>query len=314
MLERTHHITKKRAAVFFVFLLSLVLLNCSTAFGLKTRRISSQTLRSMARIYMAFGEYEKAQPLVEQALTLANQKNDPDYECAMCLIDTACLYENQNKLASAEKMCEQGLRLQQEFLYENHQYIACTLRILSSIYRRQGKLRQAEDALEKAAAILRVDHTEDDYAMVSLEADIAKLLVAQGKLDEAENRYCHVLAVINKYDPDNFSKAGVLEDLAELYLTREKYDQADPLINQVLAMKEKIYGPKHHLLIQTLFTKAGIEREKGNFAQSEECIHKALATAEKTNNLTRIVQSQRRAQEIRSDKISTDKLLAKAVN
>ncbi len=70
----------------------------------------------MARVYMAHGDYTKAQPLAEKALTLAREKDASDSERAMCLIDLATLYKNQNKLVDAEKMSELVLELQKKIL------------------------------------------------------------------------------------------------------------------------------------------------------------------------------------------------------
>ena len=300
--------------VLLMLLFNCVLTDSVGAKQQNRKSASSRKLRSMARLYMAYGEYSRAQPYAEQALALARKTNIADYELAMCLIDMAYLYKNQNKLTSAEKMCKQGLELQQKCLDENHPYVANTLRILSSIYREQGKLYQAKSTLEKAVTIMRSSHPEDDYAMASLETDIAKLLVVQGKLVEAESHYSHVLSTINKNSPDHFSKARVLEDMAELYFRQGKYAEAEPLIDQALSMKEKVYGREHHFLIAGLFIKAGIEREKGNNTASEKFIQRALATAERTENITRIVKSQKHAAEIRSRKAVTGRVVAKAVN
>ena len=85
---------------------------------------SCNTLRKMARVYMAYGDYIKAQPLVAQALTLARANNVPDSELCSCLIDLAWLYENQGKFADAEKMCLEGLKIQEEVYDEDHPYVA----------------------------------------------------------------------------------------------------------------------------------------------------------------------------------------------
>lgn len=294
-----------------------MLLNNSIALGngvgLKRGQVSSKKLRSMARIYMAYGEYEKAQPLMEQALASARKTNTADYELAMCLIDTACLYNKQNKLTYAEELCKQGLELQQKFLYEKHPHIAYTLRILSSINMEQGKLDEAKSALDEATSIMSSSHSEDDYGMISLEIDKAKLLVAQGNLGKAESLYSHALSVIDRQSPNHFYKAGVLEDMAELYLLQKKYAEAESRINQVLSIKEEIYGFNHPFLVSALFIKAYIEREKGNYTASEEFIQRALATVKTTENITQIVEVQRRAEEIRDHKVIANRLIAKAV-
>ena len=116
-INRINHVTRKSKTLFLVLALGLVLLNLSTADAKPWRgkkSPSSRTLRSMARVYMAYGEYAKAQPLAEKALTLAKRKGTSDSELAMCLIDLATLYKNQGKLVDAEKMCELGLKLQKK--------------------------------------------------------------------------------------------------------------------------------------------------------------------------------------------------------
>ena len=268
----------------------------------------------MARIRIAYGNYDQAQPLLERALTLANKPNTDEYELAMCLIDAAYLYKKQDKLASAEKMCEQGLELQQKVLYKNHPYIAHTLRILSSIYREQEKFVQAESALDKATDIMRSCHAEDEYTMVLLEVDRAKLLFAQGNLMKAESHYSHSLSIINKQNPEHLYKASVLEDMADLYILQGKYGEAEPMIDEAISMKTKVYGADHHFLVSALFVKAGIERVKGNYGMSEEFIGRALSAVEKTNNITKIIKSQLYAEDIRTNKILTQRLIANAAN
>ena len=82
--------------------------------GFDKKHSSSKTLRSMARVYMAYGEYAKAQPLAEKALTLAKRKDTSNSELAMCLIDLATLYNYQGDLAEAETVCKLGLQLQEK--------------------------------------------------------------------------------------------------------------------------------------------------------------------------------------------------------
>ena len=86
----------------------LVMLNAKTA-ALELHQAgknnSCKVLRSMARVYMAGGDYAKAQPLAENALTLARKNDNSDPELCLCLIDLAYLYKNQGKFDDAESMC-----------------------------------------------------------------------------------------------------------------------------------------------------------------------------------------------------------------
>ncbi|MHC4125259.1 MAG: tetratricopeptide repeat protein [Planctomycetota bacterium] len=301
--EKQNHLKWQSKTLYILLALGIVLWSSSVANG-KPRPIkktpSSKTLRSMARVYMAYGEYAKAQPLAEKALTLARRKGTSDSELAMCLIDLATLYKNQNKLVDAERMCELGLKLQKKVLYKNHPYLAYTLSASSSIYCEQGKYYQARSALEEAMAIMLDAHSANDKAMAPFFVDIAKLHVAQGDLEEAERYYQKAMLLINSsYGPDHLYTANVLTGIAKLYTLQERYDEAEKLINRAVTVQEKIYGSDHHLIATSWLIKAKIYQVKGDTTQAEKLINKALIAIENSGNTAAFAKFQQDAKEIR---------------
>jgi len=175
---------KRTNRIFVIFCISIVLslgiVNASATPAKKA--FSSGSLRSMARVYMACGSYEKAQPLLESALNLTKKTNTSDSETCACMIDLAYLYKNQGKLAEAETMCLQGLEMQQKVNGQNHPYVAYTLRILSEIYGRQAKYNEAVDTLEQALTIMRGFTLEDDQELAPFKVDMARLLAKKPSL------------------------------------------------------------------------------------------------------------------------------------
>ena len=77
MVGATSPLTNRKSTkrIFVIFCISIVLslgiVSASAAPAQKT--YSSGSLRSMARVYMASGGYEKAQPFLERALHLAKE-------------------------------------------------------------------------------------------------------------------------------------------------------------------------------------------------------------------------------------------------
>jgi len=275
---------------------------------------SCKTLRAMARVYMAYGEYTKAQPLAERALTLAQKNCEPDSEIAMCLIDLATLYKSQNNLLDAEKMCKLGLELQKKALYEKHPYVAYTFRILGAIYQEQGKYDKAGSALDEAMAIMLDSHTENDRTLVPFWVDIAGLLVAKRDFEEAESYYHRAMALINiSYGPEHLYTANVLGSVARLYTLQGRYDEAEELIDRTVATQEKIYGPDNHLIAPSWLTKARVCQAKGNYVRSEKLIEKALSAVRKTGNTAIYTKLEQRAEEIRAGRQTTSGPVAKAV-
>jgi tetratricopeptide (TPR) repeat protein len=127
---------------------------------------------------MACGDYAKAQPLAERALDFAKKAGASDSEMCLCLIDLGYLYKNQGKLADAERLCEQGLELQEQVYNKDHPYVAYTLRVLGSTYQGQAKYRTAQLVLDRALAIMKRNYMKDDPIIAPFQVDIAKLLVA----------------------------------------------------------------------------------------------------------------------------------------
>lgn len=242
---------------------------------------SYKTLRILARLYMACGNYEKAQPLAERAVTLAKAKSASDPELCSCLIDLAYLYKHQGKLDDAEKTCELGLELQEKLYYKNHPYVAYTLRILSDIYQGRGKYRQAGDVLEKAMAIMLTSHLPGDRALAPFQVDIAKLLAAQGNLADAEAYYMRALdSINNNYGPNHLYTARVIGSIAKLYTLQKRYTEAQSLINRALVVQEKTYGQNHHFLASTWLTIAMIRQAKKNYTEAEQLLQNALIVVE----------------------------------
>ncbi len=295
--------TSRSKAVFLVLVCSIGL-TASISDGkpeLPAKSPSTRTLRSMARVYMSYGEYAKAQPLAEKALDLAKTQEASDSELAMCLIDLATLYTYQGKLVDAEEMCKSGLDLQKKVLYKYHPYLAGTLRILSSIYYEQGKYSEAKSVLDEAVSIMHNYHIkDDDVAMAPFFVDTAKILMAQNNLEQAENYYQKALLLINtSYGPNHLYTAGVIADVAKLYVLQERYAEAEELIDRAIAIQEKTYGSNNHLLSASWLTKAKICQEQGNFVQAEQLIDKSLAALEKSGNAAALEKFQKAAKDIR---------------
>jgi tetratricopeptide (TPR) repeat protein len=295
-----------KSKVVFLSLICSLLLDASIADGKSEtpqKNPSSKTLRSMARVYMAYGEYSKAQPLAEKALALAKTKQASDSELAMCLIDLATLYTYQGKLGQAEEMCKKGLQLQEKILYKKHPHLAYTLRILSSIYYEQGKYSKAKSVLDDAIAVMLDNPIADDESIAPFYVDMARVLVAQSNLEQAESCYQKAMLSIDAcYGPNHLYTANVLVGMAKLYTLQKRCTEAEELINRAIEIQEKIYGSDHHLIAASWLTKARICQEKGELIQAHNLANKSLVAIEKSGNATAYTKLQQDAKDILAGK------------
>ena len=253
----------------------------------------SLALRSMARVYMACGGYEKAQPLLETALNQAQATKASDPELCACLIDLAYLYKEQGNLSQAETMCRLGLALQEKIHHANHPYVADTLRILSEICRGQGRYQEAESTLSRAIAIIRAVRPEDGQEVAPFKVDMARLLTARGDYANAESYFKEAIDVIDKsFGPEHLYTAKVRCSLAALYCLQGRNAEAETLICRALPIYEKIHGPDHHFLIPLWLVQARISQTNGRMVEAQTLLDKSLRVARKGTDCGRLVQGE----------------------
>ena len=266
-------------AVIFAIILSILFVSGpAEAKTLQAKRqISSRALRAMARVYMAYGEYDKAQPLAERALSYAKKNNAPDSELSACLIDLAWLYRYQGKLLQAQDFCREGLQLQQKALGPEHPYVAYTLRTQASIYQELAQYPLAAESLDNALTIMRLYHGPDDRVIAPFNVDIANFLVATGSLNQAEELYTHAFTLINEaYGPEHLYTAKVMLNFARLYTLQENYADAEQLIEKATPTFQQIYDGDNYAMAPIYLTKAKIFQAKQNYDQAEQLVHKAV--------------------------------------
>jgi tetratricopeptide (TPR) repeat protein len=285
MVEATSPLTNQRSKnhIFVLCLISIVLsLGIVNASATPVQNAySSGTLRSMARVYVACGNYEKAQPLLERALNLAKDTSASDAEMCACMIDTAYLYKNQGKLAEAETMCLHGLQLQQKVNGKNHPYVAYTLRILSEIYMMQARYQQAIGTMEQALTIMREFTLENDPELSPFKVDMARLLAAKGDYQQAETYYKSVIGSIEKsFGPEHLYTAKVYSSMALLYARQGRYDEAEELIARALPIQERVHGPDNHLLVPVWLIKSRIYEANGDMLNAKVFLEKSLSAVE----------------------------------
>ena len=278
---------KKKISISLIVITTILLGGMQAHAGAeKINKSSSRKYRSMARVYMAWGQYQKAQPLAEQALEQAKKDVVGDRELSACLIDLAYIYNKQNKYDQAEKVCRQGLELQKQAYYERHPYVAYTMRTLADIYCGKGDSAAARQLLNDAVAIMLEVHSDDQQVMAPFNVDIAKVCIAQGRLDEAEQYFEKALELIyGSYGLEHLYAAEVVGEIAKLYILQGRFDEAEPLVDFTLKRQEKTYGKGHHLLAPALLTKAKILEAKGDYKKHKKLTREAFSSVEKTGNL-----------------------------
>lgn len=263
--------------------------------------VSTATLRSMARLYMAYGNYDKAQAAAQTAMIGAEKQNVDGEELAMCLIDLGTVYSYQDMLEESADLLSRGVQLQKKAV-GNHPYVAYTLQMLSDVYRREGQYGLAQDTLNEAFSIMTTFHSPQNREMLSFEASRAKLMTAQGQVAQADALYAQILdRTLESYGTAHLQTATILSGYAEVEILGGRIDSARQRIDQSLQIQEMHFGPNHHMLIPAWLTKARISRAEGNNSESETWLNKAIRATQSQNNIAALARIHEKANAIRNE-------------
>lgn len=288
-----------------IYLMLLVGLSVESVAATQNRsNLSSQKLRSMARIFMTYGDYEKARGLAEKAYSAARAGNTEANETALCMIDLGTVYSNLDMLSEAARFLESGVELQKQALFETHPYVAHTYRLLSDVQRRSSQLAQAEQSLAVAVGIM-LEHCDlQSKEMSPFILESAKLYSAKGQFAKAQENYQIALDMIEQsYGPQHLMTANVLESMAQCSFIQQDYDRADGYITSAMAIQSKLFGRTNPMLVDVWLTKARIQRAKGQIDRSEYYLSKATASVENSRNVVTLAKVYEQVNQVRNEKL-----------
>jgi tetratricopeptide (TPR) repeat protein len=100
----------------------------------------------------------------------------------------------------------------------------------------------------------------------------------QGRLAEAERHFNQALGMMRSLQPQ---QPYILNELALIYETQNKYKQAEELYLRSLQLLEKYRGPEDPEVATTLHHLAELYEVQGDYGKAEPSYQKALALREK---------------------------------
>lgn len=294
----------------WAIILCLIVIIQGTSYGtLKEQRgrsLSTRTLRTMCRAYLAYGQYDKARTLAETAALQAQRDGVEISEQALCLIDLATVYSYENMLEDAAARFEQGLALQKTALGRQHPYTAHTLRMLSDVYRRQDKLKAAEAALGEAFSVM-LGHTRlQSREMTPFIIASAQLAAAAGRFEESRKTYDTAQQMLlTTYGPDHLYTAQLMQGAAETALACGDIQDAREQIDRSMQLQKRFFGEQSQMLIAGWLVQARIERAYGALGESEATLQKAITAARQNNNVVTLARVYEQVGAIRGEGVYT---------
>ncbi len=243
--------------------------------------VQAQMLDVLGRVYVLLSRYDRAAPLLREAVALRRRADAP-LDLAESLVNLGELYLYTGQNDSAEAVTREALVLRERHLPPRHAELATTLDNLGVVLSRQGDHEAAAAfkrlALQLRRALYDAPHEDLSYSLNNL----AVTLYRQGDFSAAEAHYREAIAVDQAlYGPDHPEVATALANLGKLLQERGELAPAESLLAEALRIRRQGLGEDHYETALSLSQLGGLLQQKGDFDRAETLLRDALARRER---------------------------------
>ncbi|CAB1113194.1 unnamed protein product [Ectocarpus sp. CCAP 1310/34] len=183
---------------------------------------AADAFSAVGRLLQLEGKYDDAEPLYERSQAIREKVLGPEHlDVAQSLNNRAALLHKQGKYSEAEPLYERCQAIKEKVLGPDHPSLATTLNNRAVLLRAQGKYSEAEPLYERCQAI-------KEKVLGSEHPSLATTLNNRAGLLEAQDQLLN-----NRAD-------------------QGKYAEAEPLYERSQAIREKMLGPEHPDVAQSL--------------------------------------------------------------
>ena len=238
-------------------------------------------LTVLGRIYRRLGVYDKAQPLLEQALASGNSTVDPDrVDLAQTLHDLGTVLADKGDYAAGAQRLEQALAMRRRLLGQEHADVAVTLSELGRVYQDLGLNQRAEPLLREALRIRQKVLGEEHRETAVSQSDLASVLRLNGDLAGAEALLRQCLETNRRTRGENHpNMSATLHDLALIAAARRDNAAAETMLRRALDIARRTLGEGHPVVATTLNSLAHVLAAQGRSEEAAAALQDALAIA-----------------------------------
>jgi len=255
--------------------------------------VRAELLESIGLAYRRQGFSERAIPLFEQAVAIRRAGKPLDrHRTSAALANLARTLTDGGHLVSAEAYLRQGLQMSREGDEDTPSTETADILLQFGHFELDAKSdpQAASKYFGEALSIYRNELGEQNLSVASALSSLASAAVWAGNLELAERDQRESMAIfqatVSRNHPDH---AVALATLGYILTEREKYKEAEQVLNEALEISRNVFGPTNQRISQ-IDTNLGILYER-------------------EGDLPRAIQATQDAVKIATDKLGTSHYL-----
>ena len=241
--------------------------------------LKAEMLTVIGRIYGRLGHYDKARPMLEEALTIERRvEGTARPQLAQTLNDLGVISRDQRDLERAAALLEESLTMRRRLFGNEHKDVAVTLVELGRVFEDRGLGDRAEPLYRESLDIRRRIFGEIHRETSTSKAALALVLLNRGDLAGAEPLFREALDTSRKVLPEDHPNVGAgWNNLGLLLIEKGDFPAAEPMLRQALAIRRKQFGEQHASNAVNMSNLALSLREQGRYDEALALLNDALA-------------------------------------
>ncbi|WP_421775173.1 tetratricopeptide repeat protein [Gracilimonas sp.] len=232
---------------------------------------------TIGKVFLNLGDYNEAENLLLQSLTLEKEHGEDEAKLATLHNDLGVLYHRQEQIDKAKPHYLQAIEIKKKVLGINNLDYAQSLSDYGALMRISNNLDSAKILYKEALEIRQRNLPEDHPDITTILNNIAVIYNKEGKLDESEKYYKKALNIrVSNFGETHPKVANTLNNLAVLYRRKGDFDQAAYYYQKTLRIRKDLFGNDHPEVAQSINNYAGFLKEKGDLEKAEDLYVEAL--------------------------------------
>ena len=211
----------------------------------------ARNLVDLATAEVAMDQYAAAEPQLREALDRSRRLDGAQSPQVLRLLGRVNI--RLSHYAEAEPQLREALAIDRKRQPAATEDVADDLDALGQLAHDAGKNKEATELLKQALAGYRTTVGDQNSKSVQAMWDLSEALSDNGDLAQSLTQGQQALETSRKlYGPDHPVTLGIQRDDASLLIGVSRYDEAEPLLNDVLARERAKLGERHSEVAETL--------------------------------------------------------------
>jgi serine/threonine-protein kinase len=245
--------------------------------------VRAALMSTMGVVYTTLGLYDRALPLLEEALELRRQTLGEHLDVAQSLTELAFVLDQKGDYRTAEALDREALAMERRLLGSEHEVVADTMNDLASVLYNKGDSQAAEALWREVLPMQRKLLGNDHAAVASTLNNLAGMAFDRGDYSGAAELWRETLEMHRSLTGEGHPVvASGLSNLAGALFEMGNARGAEVLHREALALRRKVFGVDHPDVAASLSNLAVVLREEGDAGEAGRLQSEALASRRKT--------------------------------